>query len=133
MKKNLSILLITAAFLLTACDRGKTDLEQVLANKFSKDEDLKDYNIDPEEMADCVVNDISGAIPGLPGAPQRKAYFEAYTKLVTVKADHKNPQKVLEEVEEVFGSIRKAREAALGVTAFVLDCMDELVGKSAGL
>jgi len=127
MKTALSILMIAVTLLLTGCDRGKSGLEQALAENFRDDQDLKDYKIDPDDMAECVADKISSAIPGLPGAPQRKAYFEAYTKMVKVTANKENPQPVLEENKEVFGSVRKAREAAFGITAHVLDCMGELV------
>ena len=127
MKKNLSILMIAAILLLAGCDRGKSGLEQALAESFRDDQDLKDYKIDPDEMAACVAGEIAGSIPGLPGAPQRKAYFEAYTKMIKVTANNQDPQQVLEENKEVFGSVRKAREAAFGVTSHILDCMGKLV------
>lgn len=127
MKKTLAILMVAATLLLTGCDRGKSDLEQALADNFRDDQDLKDYKIDPDEMAACVADEISSAIPGLPGAPQRKAYFEAYTKMVKVTANDQDPQQVLEENKAVFGSVRKAREAAFSVTAHILDCMGVLV------
>jgi hypothetical protein len=127
MKKPLSILMVAATLLLAGCDRGKTELEQALAENFRGDQDLKDYKIDPDDMAECVADEISSAIPGLPGAPQRKAYFEAYTKMVKVTANNEDPRQVLEENKEVFGSVRKAREAAFGVTAHILDCMGKLV------
>jgi hypothetical protein len=127
MKKNLSILMLAATLLLAGCDRGKSGLEQALAENFRDDQDLKDYKIDPDEMAECVADEIAGSIPGLPGAPQRKAYFEAYTKMIKVTTNDQDPQQVLEENQEVFGSIRKAREAAFSVTAHILDCIGTLV------
>lgn len=127
MKKALSILMVAAALFLTGCDRGKSGLEQALAENFRDDQDMKDYKIDPDEMAACVADEISSAIPGLPGAPQRKAYFEAYTKMIKVTANNQDPQQVLEENKEVFGSVRKARKAAFSVTAHILDCMGKLV------
>ncbi len=127
MKKTLLILMIATTLLLTGCDRGKPGLEQALAENFRNDPDLKDYKIDPDDMAECVADKISSAIPGLPGAPQRKAYFEAYTKMVKVTANDQDPRQVIEENKEVFGSIRKSREAAFGITAHILDCMGKLV------
>jgi len=127
MKKTLPILMVAATLLLAGCDRGKPALEQALAESFRDDQDLKDYKIDPDDMAECVADKISSAIPGLPGAPQRKAYFEAYTKMVKVTANDQDPRQVIEENKKVFGSIRKSREAAFGITAHILDCMGELV------
>ena len=123
--KKLSLLLI--AFLLVGCDSGRSELEAVLAKNYSEDQDMKDYNVDPNEMAGCVAKGIASAIPGMPGAPQRKAYFEVYTKLVQVKADQKDPEAVLIEAAEVFGSRDAAFKAAIGITDFVLQCMGDLI------
>lgn len=127
MKKQRLWILIASLFLLLGCDGAKTDLEQALAANYREDTDLKDYNVDPQDMAECVADEIAGTIPAFPGTPQRKVYYEAYTKLVKVMATDQDPKAVLEETQEVFGSVREARKAALGVTAFVLDCMGELV------
>ena len=124
--KKLPLLLI-AVLLLVGCDRGRSDLEAALVKSYSEDQDIKDYNIDPNEMAGCVSKGIASTIPGFPGSPDRLAYFEVYTKLVQVKADQKDPEAVLEEAAKVFGSRDAAFKAALRVTDFVLQCMGDLV------
>ncbi len=69
MKKIMTV--FVAALLLSACGNSKEqqDLKQVLTEKFKDDSDLKDYKLKPEDIADCVVANISQDAPPIPGIP----------------------------------------------------------------
>jgi hypothetical protein len=122
MKKML--LAILAALLLTACGTSKeqTDLKTVLIAKFQEDPDLKDYKIDPADMAGCVMEGIADDAPPVPGDPKRARYFEAFAKFVGAKspADLENAAK---EYQDLFGGVKEAHAAANSVVDRTMTCM----------
>lgn len=123
MKKITCI--IFAALLLSACSPSKEQvgLKEVLVAKLQDDTDLKDYKLDPSDVADCVVKAISENAPGIPGDPRRTRYFEAFTKFIDVKAPG-DAQKATEDYKDLFGgSVSQAREAAMSVTEYIMSCM----------
>ena len=120
-------LLLLALTLLSACDKGKSDLETALTNSYRDDQDLKDYNIAPERMAQCVADAIAGTLSGFPGTPERQQKYAIFSKFITVVADKGDPTAVLEEANEVFGSARETRQAFMGITAHNLQCMGDLI------
>lgn len=125
MKKM--IIPILAALVLTGCDgKEKDDLVNLMTEKFKQDEDLADYQIEPEEMAECVVGKILTGVPGFPGSPKRTRYIVAYTRLESVDtaADF---QKALDETAEVFGSAEEARKAVGELTMHNFSCIGDLV------
>jgi len=129
--KNLLIAFL-AVFLLTGCtSKEKTTLKEALVAKFKDDSDLKDYKLDPETIADCVVGEISNGLPGFPGDPRRERLFEAYTHF----ADAKSPadaEKAVADYQQLFGSVKEARHAALSVTDHVMTCMGKAVAMAGG-
>ena len=122
MKKIMTI--IFAALFLNACGGGKEQLglKEALTAKLQDDADLKDYKLNPADVADCVVSGIAGSLPGFPGDPRRKTYFEAYAKFVAVKSPA-DAEKAVEEYKDLFGSVKQAREAAVSVTDHIMGCM----------
>lgn len=122
MKKLLIAML--AATALIACGRQeKLTLEQALLEKMQADSDLKDYKIDPQEMTECVIAEISKSLPVMPLDNQRGLYFEAYAKFVSAT----NPTKAIEDAVPLFGSIKEARVAALSITDHIMYCMERLM------
>lgn len=130
MKKLLLATLLI--FLLPACSTPQqNDLKSALLAKLKDDPDLKDYKIDPSEIADCVVGEISGDIPAYPGDPRRERFFQAYIRFVNVTSPAE-AEKSLAEFEELFGSKQAAREAATNITNHNMTCMGKAIDHSDG-
>lgn len=127
MKKIMTLLL---TMLLTACGGGQEQLslQDALTNKFKDDPDLKDYKIEPSEVAECVANSIADSMPGFPGDPRRAQYYEAYTRFVTVESPSAADSAV-RQYQELFGGITQAREAANSITDHIMNCMGVAVEK----
>ncbi len=124
--KNIIIPFIAILFLAGCEGKEKTELVERLTNKFKADQDLIDYSIDPEEMANCVVGKILTQLPGFPGSPKRTKYIAAYLKLASVETPM-DVKKSLDETTEVFGSMQKAHEAASSITEHNFSCVGDLV------
>ncbi|MFZ4704246.1 MAG: hypothetical protein ACOYMG_29730 [Candidatus Methylumidiphilus sp.] len=129
MKKILTV--FVAALLLAACGNSKEqqDLKQVLTEKFKDDSDLKDYKLKPEDIAECVVANISEEAPPVPGDPKRVRYFEAFTKFASVKSPS-DLEKAVKEYQDVFGGIKETYAAANNVTDFIMSCMGMAIEKA---
>jgi hypothetical protein len=126
--KKILIALIAAA-LLSGCEgKERDELVEQLRLKFTQDTDLKDYNIAPEQMAECVADQIIQEIPGFPGSPKRKRFITAYTKLVRVNPTE-DFRPVLEETKEVFGSVAKAHEAAGSISLYNFACIGDMINE----
>ncbi len=129
MKKILTVLV--AAFILTACGNSKEqqDLKQVLTEKFKDDSDLKDYKLKPEDIADCVVANITEDAPPVPGDPKRIRYFEAFTKFASVKSPA-DLEKAVKEYQDIFGGAKETYAAANNVTDYIMSCMGLAIEKA---
>ncbi len=129
MKKIMTM--FVAALLLTACGNSKEqqDLKQVLTEKFKDDSDLKDYKLKPEDIADCVVANISQDAPPIPGDPKRVRYFEAYTQFAAAKSPT-DAEKAVKDYQDLFGGIKEARAAAKTVTDHIMSCMGMAIEKA---
>jgi major membrane immunogen (membrane-anchored lipoprotein) len=129
MKKIITVLV--AALLLSACGNSKEqqDLKQVLTEKFKDDSDLKDYKLKPEDIADCVVANISQDAPPIPGDPKRERYFAAYTKFAAAKSPT-DAEQAVKDYQDLFGGIKEARAAANTVTDHIMSCMGMAIEKS---
>ncbi|MDD1649814.1 MAG: hypothetical protein LUO80_05400 [Methylococcaceae bacterium] len=124
--KKLLILALTALALVGCAKKEKTGLREVLIERFKDDQDLKDYKLDPGVVADCVVDEIAGSLPGFAGDPRRAQFFEAYARFLNVKssADAENS---IAEFEQLFGSKQQARQAATSITDHVMTCMGKSI------
>ncbi len=118
--------------LLPACTSPQqTDLKSALLTKLKDDPDLKDYKIDPAEIADCVVGEITSDIPAYPGDPRRERFFQAYIRFVNINSPDE-AEKSLAEFEDLFGSKQAAREAATNITNHNMTCMGKAIDHSDG-
>ena len=123
------VLIIACSILLTACAEKEEYRKAVLADMKSE-KDLKDYNIDPEHMTDCVM-DLSGK--GMPGAipivPDRLTAYKNYTKMLSMKTT-KDKKKTFEELRATFGSPQEMLEAHNNYTMSVMDCLNSIIKES---
>lgn len=118
--------LIAATFLLSACSEQQQYKAAVLA-EMQTESDIKDYKLDPEKMADCVVNSTSSNMPGLfPVDPARKKAYLSYTKMLTLKQS-KEPQKAMDELRTEFGSAQGLLEARNNYTNSLVECQATLI------
>jgi len=128
MKKLL--IAFCAVLLLTACTtKEQTGLKESLVAKLKDDPDLKDYKLDPEPIADCVVREIGETMPGFAGDPRRVKFFEAYNRFVNVKSAHEAEQSIA-DYQQLFGSAKQAREAATNITNHLMTCMGLAIEKA---
>ena len=128
MKKYL---LIIVALLLTACADKNQYQEAVLA-QMQKEKDLKDYNITPEYMSDCVVELSSQKMPGFFDLdPERMTAYRNYTKMLTMM-QASDPKKIMEELRADFGSPKALADAHANYTESLLECYTTVVSKTEG-
>jgi hypothetical protein len=130
MKKMMTVFI--AALLLSGCGDSKEqkDLKQVFTEKFKDDADLKDYKLKPEDIAECVVANISQEAPAIPGDPKRDRYFAAFTKFASVKSPAEL-EKSVKEYQDVFGGVKESFAAANTITDHVMSCMGLAIEKAA--
>lgn len=121
MKKLFIAMCVVVSF--AGCSKKeKTGLHDVLVDRFKDDQDLKDYNLDPQDIADCVVDEIAVSLPGFAGDPRRSQFFDAYARFLNVKSES-DAEKSVREFEQLFGGAQRAREAATSITDHVMTCM----------
>lgn len=124
--KNL-LLTLLAATALTACGgEGKKSLEQALLDKMKSDTDVSDYKLDPQQMADCMLDKITDSLPLSATGPSRSDFFDTYAKFLTVSSPV-DAQKSIDDAAKVFGSPQEARKAALSIAEHEMDCISTLV------
>jgi hypothetical protein len=123
------IILLTTLTLFGCARKEKTGLHDVLLEKFKDDQDLKDYKLDPSEVADCVVDEISASLPGFAGDPRRPKFFEAYARFMNVKSQA-DAEASVAEFKDLFGSTENAREAATTITDHIMTCMGKAIEKA---
>jgi len=119
--KQLFIMLF-AVSIAVGCSKERDELEARLKTKFANDQDIADYKIDPDEMADCVSSKISGDAPGFPGSPSYEKIIGAYAKLVRVDPTE-DFRPALEATKKAFGSAKEAHKAAFNITNHTMACI----------
>jgi hypothetical protein len=127
--KKLLIAIFAGSLLVGCSGKEQTGLKEALIAKYKDDQDLKDYKLTPEEVADCMVREISDSLPGFPGDPRRERFFEAYARFVSVKSPG-DAEKAITDYQDLFGSAKQAREAAVNVTDHLMTCMGQGVGSN---
>ncbi|MDD5271212.1 MAG: hypothetical protein PHU14_00705 [Methylovulum sp.] len=133
MKKRLLIAL--TPFLLTACADKQQYQDAVLARiqkdqKLQEEQHLKDYKIDIERLAKCVVDTSGNKMPGIIAFdPQRLAAYRNYAKMVGMTSSP-DPKKTLEELRTEFGSPKELAEANANFTESMLDCYSAMVSET---
>ncbi|MCQ8129321.1 hypothetical protein [Methylomonas rivi] len=126
MKKVRLILAIMPIAILAGCSE-KAEYEQAVLQQMQKEKDIKDYNIEPEKMVECVVVTSSKDMPGMvPIDPQRKQAYINYTKMLRLN-EAEDPKKMLEELRNDFGSPKALAEAHANYAESVVECMSGLV------
>jgi hypothetical protein len=129
--KKLLIAICAVSALAGCSSKEQTGLREVLIAKFKDDQDLKDYKLDPAGVADCVVGEIAGTLPGFGGDPRRARFFEAYARFISANSPAE-AEKAITDYQELFGSAKKAREAATSVTDHVMACMGKAIESAGG-
>ncbi|MCX8048912.1 MAG: hypothetical protein N3A55_04530 [Methylohalobius sp.] len=123
-----SIFVIVLAAMLSACadNKERNAFQEKLAARLATDPDLKDYNLDPKEVAECVTGEIAKTLPGFRGSPARKPYWEAYAAFESARTTEEALAAV-KRYQTVFGSEKQASAAALGVTEYIMNCMGNMI------
>lgn len=124
MKKALLILLLSV--FVAGCAE-KTEYEQAVLEQMQKDQDIKDYKIDPQIMVKCVVETSSKDMPGLVALdPKRREAYMNYTKMLRLY-ESSDPKKTLEELRGAFGSAKALADAHSNYAESVVECVSGLV------
>ena len=127
MKKLLLISL--SALLLPAC-ADKNQYEQTVLEQMQLEQDVKDYNLSPEHMTECVVETTSSHMPGIFAFdPKRLTAYRNYTKMLTLSSS-KDPTKTLEELRTDFGSPKDLAKAHANYTESMMDCFASVINES---
>lgn len=119
MKKQLLVFLLP--LLLVSC-ADKDQYEQVVLEEMKKEQDVKDYKIDPAYMAKCVIDTTYKRMPGFFAFdPDRLAAYHNYAKMLKMSVA-KDPQKTLDELRKDFGSPQELAKAHSVYTESMMDC-----------
>ncbi len=126
---NKILLVSIFALLLTACAE-KGDYEKAVLEEMQKEQDVKDYKIDPETMAQCVIDTTELKMPGFFELdPYRRAAYKNYTKMLTLmKAS--DPKKTLDELRKDFGSPKALADAHSNFTESMMNCYTAVIAQS---
>ena len=123
---RLFLVCIFAVSLAGCSNKEEANLLEILTAGYADDPDIKDLKLEPSEMAECVVDKISGEIPGIPGDPRRDPYFKAYISLSVTPTSKEQILANFRQAEEALGSKQAVYEARESIGAFVVDCMENL-------
>jgi hypothetical protein len=127
MKK---ILLISIAALLAVGCAEKGEYEAAVLEEMKKEQEVKDYHIDPEKMAECVVDTSTGKMPGFADFdPERRTAYKNYTKMLTLMKSA-DPKKMLDELRKDFGSPKALADAHNNFTESMMNCYSAIMVKS---
>lgn len=119
MKKLLLIFLLPL-FLVACAD--KNHYEQVVLEEMEKEQDIKEYKIEPSHMAKCVIDTTYLKMPGLfVFDPNRLQAYRNYAKMLTLTKSE-DPKKTLEELRKDFGSPQELANARTNYTESIMDC-----------
>lgn len=117
------------AVLLTGCAE-KAEYEEAVLQLMEEDKDIKDYQLNPEQMTACVVQTTAAKMPGaLVFGPDRRQAYINYTKMLMLEKSE-DPKKTLDELKEEFGSARALADARLNYAQSVYNCVTNLVSKT---
>jgi hypothetical protein len=124
MKKTLLLPLLL--MLLSGCSE-KEQFEQAVLKDMEKDQDIKDYKIDPENITKCVVEGMSRKMPGIFfGDPKRWEAYLLYTKMIGL-SEAENPEQTLKELQADFGEGRGLAKAKGLYAENVTECIARMM------
>ena len=127
MKKRL--LIFSFALFLSACADQNQYKEAVLV-EMQKEQDIKDYKIDPQNMTDCVVDLSSKNMRGLfPFDPARMTAYRNYTTMLTL-TQSENPKETLTQLAKDFGSSKALIEARVNYSESIGNCLASILMKT---
>lgn len=127
MKK---ILLISISALLATGCAEKSEYEAAVLEDMKKEQDVKDYKIDPEKMAKCVVDTTTQNMPGaVEFDPERRTAYKNYTKMLTMMKSP-DPKKTLDELRKDFGSPKALADAHNNYTESLMNCYSAIMIQS---
>jgi len=125
------ILICTLTLFLTAC-ADKQKYEEAILTQMLTEQDLKDYNIDPEKMVNCVVDLSSKKMPGIFAYdPDRLTAYQNYASMLSMSTTE-DKQGKLEELRSLFGSPRELAQAHANYTESVMNCLAAIIMESEG-
>jgi hypothetical protein len=129
MKKLL--LLSLAALALSGCaDKNNYEAAVVADLKREASQDPKDYKVDPEKMATCIVKMSSQNMHGLFALdPDRLMAYRNYTKMLSISTSA-DPKKTMEELRNEFGSVQELTAARSNYIESQLECLATFVASS---
>jgi hypothetical protein len=126
--KKILLISISALFITACAEKGEYE-EAVLA-EMKKEQDVKDYKIDPEKMADCVVDTTVQNMPGyFEFDPERRTAYKNYTKMLTMLKSS-DPKKTLDELRKDFGSPKALADAHNNLTESMMNCYSAIMIQS---
>jgi hypothetical protein len=121
MKKTIILLLCT--LFLTAC-ADKNNYQTAVLEQMKKDQDVKDYKIDPEYITQCIVESSTKNMPGMfPFDPERLTAYRNYVKMIQPLTTSKDPKAVIEELRKDFGSPKALADAHSNYAESVTECI----------
>ncbi|MCX7098102.1 MAG: hypothetical protein NTV43_09410 [Methylococcales bacterium] len=127
MKKLL--LLSLSTLLLPAC-ADKNQFEQAVLEQMQKEQDIKDYKLDPAYMTKCVVEKTAQNMPGVfPLDPKRLMAYRNYTKMLTLEKSA-DPKKTLDELRTDFGGPKELGDAHNNYTESLVECYSVVISES---
>lgn len=124
MKKT--ILILCCVLFLSAC-ADKENYQKAVLEQMQTEQDVKDYKIDPEYIAKCIVDTSTPKMPGLfPFDPARLTAYRNYVKMLTLTKS-KDPKKVMDELRTAFGSAKALADAHSNYTESVMECISAVL------
>jgi hypothetical protein len=129
MKKSLFVLFLSL-FLVACADKER--YEQVVLDEMKKEQDVKDYKIDPAYMAKCVIDTTYQRMPGFFALdPNRLQAYRNYAKMLTLTGS-KDAEQKLNELRKDFGSPQELAKAHSVYTESVMDCYTAILHENGG-
>ncbi|NYT46672.1 MAG: hypothetical protein H0A75_02410 [Candidatus Methanofishera endochildressiae] len=122
------IIISFSALILIACSEQQQYKETVL-EQITNDPDIQSYHLDPQSIADCIVDLSSKKMAGIvPFDPMRKVAYKGYAKMIAVKKSEK-PEEVLAELRESFGSAQGLADAHRNYSKSYLECISTVTNR----
>ncbi len=124
MKKR-AFILVLIVFLSACGDKDK--YHQAVLEQMKTEQDVKDYKIEPEKIADCIVDLSSKEMPGLFAFdPARLTAYRNYVQMLNLPKS-KDPKKTMAELRSAFGSPKALADAHSNYTEATMECISAVL------